>query len=77
MWMYQSTALQKIMLHTGIIQSTGLSGGIDWKDDGVADHIDYDCYPAVTLADTGTFIEIHGTNFGTFLFYHIGMLGLE
>ena len=53
--MYQSTALWKIMLHTGIIQSTGLSGRIDWKDDGVADHVDYGCYPTVSLTDTGIF----------------------
>ena len=77
MWMYQSTSLRKIMLHTGIVQSSGLSGGINWKDDGVADHVDYGCYPAVTLADTGVFIEIHGTNFGTSLFYRIGKLELE
>ena len=77
MWMYQSIAGRKIMLRTGIIQSTGLSGGINWKDDGVADHIDYGCYPTVTLTDTGVFIEIHGTNFGTSLFYRVGMLGLE
>jgi hypothetical protein len=77
MWIYQSIALRKIMLHTGIVQSTGLSGGIDWKDDGVADHIDYGCYPAVTLTDTGIFVEIHGTNLGTSLFYRVGKLELE
>ena len=72
--MYQSTTLRKIMLHTGIIQARGLSGGIKWKDDMVADHVDYGCYPVVTLADTGIFIEVHGTNFGTSLFYRAGRL---
>lgn len=74
MLMYQSTTLRKVMCHTGIVQSEGLSGRIEWKDNSVADHVDYGCYPAVTLADTGDFIELHGTNFGTSLFYRVGKL---
>ena len=72
--MYQSLALRKIMLHTGIVRSRGLTGGIEWKDDGVADHVDYGCYPAITLTDCGVFIEVHGTNLGTSLFYRVGKL---
>ena len=77
MLMYQSTFLQRIMCHTGVVQSIGLIGGIKWKDDGVPDIVDYGCYPVVTLAANDVFIEVHGTNLGKTLFYHVGKLEVE
>lgn len=65
---HQSIAGRKLMCLCGVLQPGGL---ITWKERR-AEHIDYGCYPDVSLLDSGIFIELHGTNFGTSLYYRIG-----